>query len=845
MYWAEALLKSVVLALHACLDEDANRTKYRIAHSLVRADSLGPWVDALDEILTGPAYRVVCSAAQPLCRELSERVSIDDWRHQAVGALHLAAIAADCDLESLPAKVELRRWFSIFVVLRNRTRAHGATRTESFRNSSANLHTALDLLTSHLSIFSIPWAYLHQNLSGKYRVTNLSDADSKELNDLRRKAPAVPVPEGVYIVVGSLRHLPLLVSDVEAHDFFFPNGAFTGKRYELLSYHSDDRKTGSATEYLIPPGKLPDSDTHGLKELDVLGRTLTNLPPVPAPYIHRPTIQDELKQVLLDDRFPLVTLVGRGGIGKTSLAIAVCRDIAGSDRYLAILWFSARDIDLLTEGPKLVRPAVLTKDDISRQFCELVGTDSKTGALQANHFQQSLASQDLGGPILYVFDNFETVRDPIDIYEYLKQFIRPPNKVLITTRARDFKGDYAIEVSGMEPTEAEELLAVLASQSGLADKLSSSVRHEILTTADGHPYILKILVGEFAIDPKRKELKRVVASRDQVLDALFERSFAALSEGARRLFLTVGVWQTAISELVLEAVLISRSAEHFDVQRAIEELRRSSLLEQTRSETGEYFVSAPLAAALFAKTKLSVSPLEPIVRADLNVLHLFGPVNKSEIARGYKPKLRRFFTEIGRRSGEDPDFLNDRMRSMLEMLGARFPEVWRFLAQLKIEQNALYDATHYLTTYLQSADLDIASQIEGWKTLATTYRRLGDLPAYLHALAKLAQFPGIPLSELSTIASDVNHICQDDKIRALPEERQMLVESVAEHFSRQLRTSSHADGRDVSRLAWLLLHLRKEEDAAKVIHDGLLKEPENHYLRNLAAKDFYLRRYTE
>jgi len=69
--------------------------------------------------------------------------------------------------------------------------------------------------------------------------------------------------------------------------------------------------------------------------------------------------------VLLSDRHPVVTLVGRGGIGKTSLALKVLHSIADEDRYFAITWFSARDIELLPEGPKLVTPHVLTPEDMA------------------------------------------------------------------------------------------------------------------------------------------------------------------------------------------------------------------------------------------------------------------------------------------------------------------------------------------------------------------------------------------------------------------------------------------------------------------------------------------------
>ena len=36
------------------------------------------------------------------------------------------------------------------------------------------------------------------------------------------------------------------------------------------------------------------------------------------------------------------------------------------------------------------------------------------------------------GPILFVFDNFETVQNPPELFTWLDTYIRLPNKILIT-----------------------------------------------------------------------------------------------------------------------------------------------------------------------------------------------------------------------------------------------------------------------------------------------------------------------------------------------------------------------------------------------------------------------------
>ena len=71
----------------------------------------------------------------------------------------------------------------------------------------------------------------------------------------------------------------------------------------------------------------------------VVGRCFANLPPLARDYIHRTELEAELESILSNDRNPLITLVGRGGIGKTSLALKVLHQLATSesDRFFGMI----------------------------------------------------------------------------------------------------------------------------------------------------------------------------------------------------------------------------------------------------------------------------------------------------------------------------------------------------------------------------------------------------------------------------------------------------------------------------------------------------------------------------
>ena len=202
----------------------------------------------------------------------------------------------------------------------------------------------------------------------------------------------------------------------------------------------------------MPPVPLPSSETEGAESLDLQGARWGNLPLPKPDYVSRCDIEEELKERLLDpEQDPIITLGGPGGIGKTSTALQVLYDLAAVGAFEYIFWFSARDIDRF---PRVRRrqPKVLTFDEAAREFARLLH-DQDVDATEAHQeFVSALSEKDPAERSLFVFDNFETMLQPGELFRTLKSYIRLPNKILITTRFNDFKGQYPVDVSGWPGT---------------------------------------------------------------------------------------------------------------------------------------------------------------------------------------------------------------------------------------------------------------------------------------------------------------------------------------------------------------------------------------------------------
>ena len=438
LYCGEMIVKIIAAGLVAAIRDDRERHRYRQAHKLIRVDGIGDWVSAVDDILTGPASQHLTEQAWEEQRELTGRNTMDTWQYSSVSSIHACICLLEFNYEKLPTRVDGRRWLSLFAMLRNKTRGHGATPTELYGKLCPPLEESIRTFVDNFRLFKRPWVYLYRNLSGRYRVTKFTQPGT-EFDTLKTGAVNINLQDGIYIYFDQPARVELMYSSVDALDFLFPNGAFDSKKFELISYITDNRNDVDASPYLSPATPLPQSETQGIGSLDVQGECFGNLPLVQQGYIYRKALEVELFDALMNDRHPMITLVGKGGIGKTWLTLTVLHQVANDDRFAAILWFSARDIDLIPQGPKLVTPHVFTVNDIATEFVRLIQpSEAQEKGFNAAKYLGQVMTKSSIGPILFVFDNFETVRGPSELYSWIDTYIRLPNKVLITSRIREF-----------------------------------------------------------------------------------------------------------------------------------------------------------------------------------------------------------------------------------------------------------------------------------------------------------------------------------------------------------------------------------------------------------------------
>ena len=765
----EALAKTMVLGVVAAIADDKDRNRYRLEHQLVRSDGLGEWGKAIEDALTGPASQFLLADAREEQTELTRLCKAGEWQYDATAALKEALQDLAIDAEEVPVRSDMKRWFRLLATLRNKTRAHGATQPEKASKAAVYIARSIALVYGNFHLFRRQWAHLYRNLSGKYRVSVISESTS-DFEFLKRERGHQFI-NGVYVFIGSLRRIALMQTDAELQDFFFANGGLTSKRYELLSYYTDDKTDGDASAFLTPPGVLPPSETQGHGELIPQGNCFSNVPELVRDYVNRPGLEEELARLLLDDKRPIITLLGRGGIGKTSLALKVIHGLYSETRYEGIVWLSARDVDLQFTGPKSVRPMVLSPEDMGKFYASLVLPEEQAGAKGFNpraFFEQQLQKCDLG-PCLFVFDNFETTQNPIEMFNWIDSFVRLPNKALITTRLREFKGDYPLEVQGMNEQEARQLVNQTADALRVSKYLDPKYINEFIALSEGHPYVIKILLGEIAKAERAVNIPRLVAGTDDILTALFERTYAALSPCAQRAFLTLSAWNSPVPRLALEAVLFRSTAERYEVEKGIESLLQYSMAEiHVAPSDKQEFISLPLVASVFGKKKINISPSKAAILADVDILQMLGPSRRDDIHLGLVKRLESFLGNISRRIEAGGSY--EEFAPMLEAICRAYNPGWLLLAQWHMEERTKHGyerAQQELRRFLENAPPPDEAA-EAWRLLGHACYRTGDALGEVHAFIERAQVREVPFYDLSNTANKLNQLLHEQGFQIDP-----------------------------------------------------------------------------
>jgi DNA polymerase III delta prime subunit len=238
----------------------------------------------------------------------------------------------------------------------------------------------------------------------------------------------------------------------------------------------------------------------------------------------------------------LIALEGMGGIGKTTLADALARELAGQAHFVEIGWVSARrrlfrlsgDIETLPPQPDLTLAELV--DRLIDQF-EIVALKRQSDADKLAGVRDFLRSR----PCLVIIDNLETVAGYGSLISQLSGLVNP-TKFLITTRysLHDVSGVYTLTLKQLSRDDTLALIRHEAATRGLQE-LAEALQPElepVCALTGGNPLATKLVIGQIHTLSLPAALDSLSTARgkpvEELLAYIYDQAWQALDHDSRQ-----------------------------------------------------------------------------------------------------------------------------------------------------------------------------------------------------------------------------------------------------------------------------------------------------------------------
>lgn len=333
-----------------------------------------------------------------------------------------------------------------------------------------------------------------------------------------------------------------------------------------------------------------------------------NLPPQRGELLGR---EKESERVLkgLCSRWPLVSIEGMGGVGKTTLAIDIARScLVGPQAVLDppfeyAVWVSAKD----QPEQKLWLNEVLDTTARILGYSSLMKLPLEEIEKKKAEVDQLLRTY----RTLLVIDNFETIED--SALEAWMEDIPEPSKVLITSRTSQLRNTRSIDLKGLEDPAALALIRYSAGFLGLEtlEAASEETLLPLVRVTDGNPKAIEMALGY--IKRGRLGLTEVVdklhiagKTVNDVFNYLFDKAWNVMNKEAKHVILIFPFFADYASK---EALRVTVGLSEYHLDNAVEELVVLKMLDIQESSVAvnQHYSIHPLTRA-FASAELGKRP---------------------------------------------------------------------------------------------------------------------------------------------------------------------------------------------------------------------------------------------
>lgn len=282
----------------------------------------------------------------------------------------------------------------------------------------------------------------------------------------------------------------------------------------------------------------------------------------------------------------LLAIEGMGGIGKTSLADALLRQMIAQNEYDEIGWVSARQYEFNFGGViHAIREPALTADALIEKLVkQLLPEFVIPAAYPGDKLLRILQERLKALPHLIVIDNLETLVDVESLLPTL-QTLSNPSKFLLTSREslRTTPNIYHVAVAELNEENALRLIRQEAAVSNLPTLVACTDEElvPIIETVGGNPLALRLVVGQTHLYTLESILADLRAAHGQTVQNLYtfiyRRIWDKLAQASQQVLLVMPLVQ--LSGGSLEYIADVGNLDVGQVRMALNQLIQLNLID--------------------------------------------------------------------------------------------------------------------------------------------------------------------------------------------------------------------------------------------------------------------------
>ncbi len=396
----------------------------------------------------------------------------------------------------------------------------------------------------------------------------------------------------------------------------------------------------------------------------------------------------QIKQLCLGG-FPVISIVGEGGVGKSALALKVAYELIDKGSpFDAVVWVTSKTTQITLNEIKEIKGAI----DSSLGVIHEIGKNVIGDGYSQSNLDEVIEYLGTFKIALFI-DNLETILD-----DNIRQFVGAlpqGSKIIITSRIGLGAYEYPIKLQGIEESYASQLLRSVAKIRGVdaLSKISESILRGYVNRMHRNPSYIKWFVSsvQTGLNPET-----VLQNSDKFLDFCMSNVYEYLSHDAQKI---TKAMQCAQGLRDIPELAYLNDFEAIQAQKAIQELMATNMLSQSS-----------VAKGASVKTTYQLSEL---ARAYLGKHHKPSQTFQKEI-RDKRNKLNSMYEDqMSRRTGNKYLPRNIKFRDKSDRVIAR----------------KLYDAKNHIV----NAEHDIAFEIlQEAQRLAPDYFEVARYMAYFY-----------------------------------------------------------------------------------------------------------------